>query len=187
MKFGTMTGLIAVLATIALPGVLLAQTSTNREIQGVQTKSVYDTLAATGKHKTLLALIDRAGLKERISPTLIEDKTSELVTVFAPTDDAFAKVPKNIMDKLNSDPKLLEQVLLYHIASGKLGVSNLTDGLTPVTQEGETVKIKVEDGVIWVNGAKVVGPETLATSGIVHTIDLVLIPPKVAEAIGGQF
>ncbi|MBN9504230.1 MAG: fasciclin domain-containing protein, partial [Armatimonadetes bacterium] len=121
-----MTGLIAVLATIALPGVLLAQTSTNREIQGVQTKSVYDTLAATGKHKTLLALIDRAGLKERISPTLIEDKTSELVTVFAPTDDAFAKVPKNIMDKLNSDPKLLEQVLLYHIASGKLGVSNLT-------------------------------------------------------------
>ncbi|MBN9503330.1 MAG: fasciclin domain-containing protein, partial [Armatimonadetes bacterium] len=50
-----------------------------------------------------------------------------------------------------------------------------------------TVKIKVEDGVIWVNGAKVVGPETLATSGIVHTIDLVLIPPKVAEAIGGKF
>ena len=102
-------------------------------------------------------------------------------TVFAPADDAFAKVPKETLDSLGADAKgALTQVLTYHVVPGKVMSTDITDGMEATTVEGSTVKFSIKDGMVYVNDAKVVQPDIITSNGVIHVIDSVLIPPDLA-------
>lgn len=177
MKAKNLWILIASMA-IALTGIAQAQETVPTQPQKVV--DVYDTLAAGGQYKTLVKLIDQAGLKDTFKSPGEKDQGW---TLFAPSDEAFAKLPKAVFDKLTADPKLIRQTLLYHVLPGKVKFSELTDGQTPKTNQGDTVKISVKDEGTFVNGAKIVQPDGSATNGLVHTVDIVLLPKSVADIV----
>lgn len=170
MKIQRMVAGIALLASLVLTA-NAQQTPPDKK-----PADLYDTIAAAPNFKTLTKLIDTAGLKDTFKATTDQTQT---FTVLAPSDDAFAKVPKGILDKLTNDPKLLRKVLLYHVLTGTLKSTDLTDGLTPKTLQGDTVAVSVKDDGIHVNGAKVTTPDQLAANGVIHTVDIVLIPKGV--------
>jgi uncharacterized surface protein with fasciclin (FAS1) repeats len=101
-------------------------------------------------------------------------------TVFAPTDAAFAKVPKATLAKLGKDKALLKKVLLYHVVSGKVPASTVVtlNGKSVKTVEGQPVSIAVKGGKVYLNGAsKVVKTDVMASNGVIHVINTVLLPP----------
>ena len=122
-----------------------------------------------GQFKTLLALAKQAGLVGALS--------TKTVTVFAPTDAAFAKVPKATIAKLKKNRALLKRVLLYHVVAGRLPAAKVTKLRSATTLNGATVRIRVSGGMVYVNGARVVKPNVSASNGVIHVINRVLIPP----------
>ena len=136
--------------------------------------------------KTLASLLQAAGLVDTL-------KTGGPFTVLAPTDAAFAKVPKATLDALAADPAKLKAVLLYHVISGSVPSSEVVKLTSAKTLNGAKVAIKVEGGAVFVNGAKVVTPDVMASNGVIHVIDTVLLPPPAPQNIvktaiaAGQF
>jgi uncharacterized surface protein with fasciclin (FAS1) repeats len=99
-------------------------------------------------------------------------------TVFAPTDEAFAAVPKETLDALLADPKgALTDVLTYHVVAGKVMSTDLSDGMQADTVNGEPLAISVgDDGTVMINGATVVTADIETANGVIHVIDTVLVP-----------
>jgi uncharacterized surface protein with fasciclin (FAS1) repeats len=119
----------------------------------------------------LVALVKKAGLAGSLS-----GKTK--LTVFAPTDVAFKRVPKATLDKLGSDKALLRSVLLYHVAKGNLRAAQVVQLKSAPTLNGKRVRIAVRGGSVYLNGsARVVKPDVAASNGTIHVINRVLIPP----------
>ncbi len=103
-------------------------------------------------------------------------------TVFAPTNDAFAKLPQETLDALLADPTGdLTQILLYHVIEGKVMAADVIDGMSAATVQGAPVTFSVVDGVVKINDATVTIADIEASNGVIHVIDTVLIPPA-AEA-----
>ena len=117
-----------------------------------------------------MSLVQQAGLAGTLS-------TGGPYTVFAPTDAAFAKVPKKTLSALAADPAKLKAVLLYHVAKGKLTAAQVSRRSSITTLEGATVRIKVAGRTVKVNNARVVKPDVAASNGVIHAINRVLIPP----------
>ena len=130
-------------------------------------KDIVDTAVAAGKFKTLAAALKTADLV----PTL---KGKGPFTVFAPTDDAFAKIPKADLDALLKDKAKLKAVLTYHVVSGKVMAKDLKAG-NVTTVQGSGVTISTAGGAM-VNNAKVVSADVAADNGVIHAIDTVLMP-----------
>jgi len=137
-------------------------------------KNIVDTAVAAGQFKTLVSLVTKAGLADTLA-------TGGPFTVFAPTDAAFAKVPQATLDALAQNPDLLKSVLLYHVAPGKVAAADVVKLSSAKTLEGRSVTIKVVDGAVYVDQAKVTTPDVMASNGVIHVIDSVLIP-KAATA-----
>jgi uncharacterized surface protein with fasciclin (FAS1) repeats len=97
-------------------------------------------------------------------------------TVFAPTDAAFAAVPKETLDALAADKEMLKKVLTYHVVAGKVLAADIKPGDVP-TVAGANVVLKVEGGKVMVNDATVTAADVLAKNGVIHVIDKVLLPP----------
>merc|ERR1712179_259836 len=132
---------------------------------------------------TLVSLVEKAGLKETL-------KTGGPFTVFGPTDAAFAKLPKAILDKLMADKKLLADVLLYHVVSGKVYSSQLTNEMTApslLKVENKDIDIrfniytKAGATVVTADGSPVVMADQNATNGVIHVVDRVLFPIPVGD------
>ena len=134
---------------------------------GVQAKDIVDTAVAAGNFKTLVVALKAAGLV----PTL---KGKGPFTVFAPTDEAFAKIPKADLDALLKDKAKLKAVLTYHVVSGKVMSTDLKAGNVKTVQ-GSNVMVSLTDGAM-VNDAKVVAADVAADNGVIHAIDTVLMP-----------
>lgn len=134
------------------------------------TKNIVQTAVGAGNFKTLVKLVKAAGLAETLS-----GKTN--YTVFAPTDAAFKKVPKATLDALGADPAVLKRVLLYHVVPGKVTAAKVVTLKSAKTAAGPKVTIKVTGKTVRVNTAKVTAVDILATNGVIHVIDAVLIPP----------
>jgi|tagenome__1003787_1003787.scaffolds.fasta_scaffold20879124_1 uncharacterized surface protein with fasciclin (FAS1) repeats len=130
--------------------------------------NIVQVAASAGQFKTLVALVKQAGLAGALS--------TKTVTVFAPTDAAFAKVPKATIAKLKKDRALLKRVLLYHVVAGRVPAAKAVTLTEAKTLEGSTVPIKVMGSTVTVGGAKVVKTDIAARNGIIHVIDRVLIP-----------
>ena len=131
---------------------------------------IVTTAVNAGQFKTLASLLQAAGLVDTL-------KTGGPFTVFAPTDAAFAKVPKATLDALAADPAKLKAVLLYHVVSGNVPASEVVKITSAKTLNGANVAIKVENGSVFVNSAKVTTPDVMASNGTIHVIDSVLLPP----------
>ncbi len=135
------------------------------------TKDIVQTATEAGSFKTLLTAVEAAGLVETL-------QGEGPFTVFAPTDAAFAALPAGTLDGLLKDPAALEKVLLYHVVSGSV-TSDKVIGLTSATSvEGSDIAIAVKDGTVYLNdSAKVVTPDVMTSNGVIHVIDMVLLPP----------
>ncbi len=132
--------------------------------------NIVQTAVASGQFTTLVALVKKAGLVGALSG-------KGPLTVFAPTDAAFAKVPKATLTALGKDKAKLKAVLLYHVVSGKVTAAQVVKLSSAKTLNGQSVAIKVKGGKVYVNGARVVTPDVMASNGVIHVINKVLIPP----------
>jgi uncharacterized surface protein with fasciclin (FAS1) repeats len=136
-----------------------------------QRKNIVQTAAATGQFDTLAMLLTKAGLVktlERKGP----------YTVFAPTDAAFAKVPKSTVNALLADKAKLRAVLLYHVVAGKVTAAQVTELDSAKTASGKSVRIRTTGGSVFVNNAKVTKADVMASNGVIHVVNRVLIPPR---------
>ncbi len=133
---------------------------------------IVEIASGTDGFATLTAAVTAAGLVETL-------QGEGPFTVFAPTDDAFAALPAGVLDALllpeNKD--VLTQILTYHAVAGNVMAADVTDGDVP-TVEGQTVTLSTADGVT-VNGANVIQADIVASNGVIHVIDAVLLPPDV--------
>lgn len=138
---------------------------------------IVDTAVAAGSFNTLVAAVQAAGLVDTL-------KGEGPFTVFAPTDEAFAKIPKAQLDALLADTEALTAVLTYHVVPGRIMSATLVDErfTTAKTVQGEAVTIDARTNVK-VNGANVVNADIVASNGVVHVIDSVILPPSMMSAI----
>lgn len=139
---------------------------------GKQSMAIYPTAKKAG-FETLTAAIEAAGLE-----TVLTEEGP--FTVFAPTDEAFAKLPEGTVETLLADKEALTQVLLYHVVSGKVMASDVVKLKSAEMLNGEKVKIDTKDGV-HVNDALVIKTDIKAKNGVIHVIDTVLIPSGAGE------
>lgn len=141
----------------------------------LEDKDVMDKLILNPSLKTFVNLVAKAGLIE----TLKEDGP---YTVFAPNDDAFAKVPAHVLNGLKKDPELLKKVLTYYMVESRIESRDLKAG-TLDSILGEKAKVTgVKDG-LRINGAKLISVDDKADNGIIHIVDTVFFPPSLAEQI----
>jgi uncharacterized surface protein with fasciclin (FAS1) repeats len=149
-------GVIHVIDSVILPA--------SDNIPAVATKA--------GKFSTLLAAAKAAGLVDALSG----DKA---LTVFAPTDEAFGKLPKGTVESLlkpeNKDK--LKAILLYHVVEGRVYSEDALKAKSAATLQGGKVEITVKDGAAYVNGAKILATDVDAGNGVIHIIDSVILPP----------
>ena len=129
---------------------------------------IVDTAVNAGSFNTLVAAVKAANLVDTL-------KGAGPFTVFAPTDDAFAKLPAGTVDALLKDIPKLTKILSYHVVSGKVMAADVVKLNSATTVEGSTVKIDATNGVK-VNDSTVVTPDVAADNGVIHVIDTVLLP-----------
>lgn len=134
---------------------------------------IVDTAVAAGSFKTLAAALTEAGLVDAL-------KGKGPFTVFAPTDAAFAKLPKGTVATLlkPENKAKLQAILKYHVVSGKVSASAVTKLATAKTLQGNSVGITVKDKSVMIDGAKVVKADIECANGIIHVIDSVILPPS---------
>ncbi|MBC7940908.1 MAG: fasciclin domain-containing protein [Chitinophagaceae bacterium] len=136
-------------------------------VVAVQAKDIVDTAVGAGTFKTLATALQAAGLVDTL-------KGKGPFTVFAPTDEAFAKVPKADLDALLKDKAKLTQVLTYHVVPGKVMAKDVKAGKVKTVQ-GSELTIGTSGGVT-VDGAKVISTDIVADNGVIHVIDSVVMP-----------
>ena len=130
-------------------------------------KDIVDTAVAAGSFKTLVTAVQKAGLVETL-------KGKGPFTVFAPTDEAFAKIPKDQLDALLMDKAKLTAVLTYHVVPALVLAKDVKAGEAPTVQGGKLTI--TTDGGVKVDNAKVVTTDVMASNGVIHVIDTVLMP-----------
>jgi uncharacterized surface protein with fasciclin (FAS1) repeats len=146
---------------------LLAISAVTFAAMSAQAKDIVDTAVAAGNFKTLVVAIQAAGLVDTL-------KGPGPFTVFAPTDEAFAKVPKAQLDALLADKAKLTAVLTYHVVPGKVMAKDVKAGKVKSVQGGELTLATA--GGVTVDNAKVVAVDIVADNGVIHVIDSVVLP-----------
>jgi len=154
--------LVAVMASVAVAVPASA---------GAKSNTIVDVAAGNPQFSTLVSLVKKAGLVGALSGT-------SKLTVFAPTNAAFAKLPKATLKKVAGDKKLLTSILTYHVVKGAVPASKVVklNGKSVKTLNGQSVKVTVRGGSVYVNKSKVIKTDVKASNGIIHVIDTVLIP-----------
>jgi uncharacterized surface protein with fasciclin (FAS1) repeats len=137
---------------------------------------IIDTALSAGNFSTLAAALGAAGLIEAL-------KSDGPFTVFAPTDDAFAKIPPQTLGELlqPENKEKLIAILTYHVVPGKVTSHDVVNLNSATTLQGQALTISKQDGVK-INDAKVIAPDVEATNGVIHVIDTVLIPATAVAA-----
>jgi uncharacterized surface protein with fasciclin (FAS1) repeats len=132
-------------------------------------RNIVQTAAAAGQFETLIKLAEAAGLAGAL-----EGKGP--LTVFAPTDAAFAKLPRATVTALEHDRANLRAVLLYHVVKGRITAAQLVKRHSVKTLNGQSLTLRVKNGVVTVGGIRVIKTNIAASNGVIHVIDGVLIP-----------
>ena len=154
--------LAAAISLIALPA---------SSASAAPSKNIVETAAGAPQFSTLVSLVKKAGLVGVLS-----GKTD--YTVFAPTNAAFAKVPKKTLNELASNKAMLKKVLLYHVLPGKVPASKVLKTESAKTAEGSKVTFSVRGKNAFVNESKITKTDIRCSNGIVHAINAVLLPPE---------
>jgi uncharacterized surface protein with fasciclin (FAS1) repeats len=159
-----------VLALLALAAVVAGVAAGSAPARPRAEANIVQTAVAAGQFKTLAKLLTRAGLVGAL-------QQPGPYTVFAPTDAAFKKVPKKTLNALLHNKAKLKAVLLYHVVSGKVTATDVVKLSSAKTLNGKNVRIRVSGMNVFVNSAKVTKADVMATNGVIHVINRVLIPP----------
>ncbi len=130
---------------------------------------IVDTAVAAGNFNTLVAAVKAAGLVDTL-------KSTGPFTVFAPTDEAFAKLPAGTVEALLKDPAKLKGILLYHVVSGKVLAENVVKMKSAKTVQGSAVSIHAMGGKVMLDNAHVVKTDIAVDNGVIHVIDSVILP-----------
>jgi uncharacterized surface protein with fasciclin (FAS1) repeats len=136
-----------------------------------QKKTIAETVVGSARFDTLESLVIRAGLVEALSG-------KGPYTVFAPTDEAFSKVPAETLEALGNDPEALRRVLLYHVADGRYPAARVVRKRSIETLAGPRLEVKATRRAVRVGGARVIAADIKAANGVIHAINRVLIPPQ---------
>lgn len=148
--------------SLSLPGVAAQPTAS-------ASKNIVETAKAAGQFSTLLTAATEAGLAETLAG-------EGPFTVLAPTDEAFAKLPKGALDGLLKDKEKLKRVLLHHVIKGKVPAKAVVELDSAETLAKTKLPIKVDGSTVMIGNAKVVKTDVMASNGIIHVIDTVLLP-----------
>jgi uncharacterized surface protein with fasciclin (FAS1) repeats len=155
------------MTALAIGAVLVAPRAAVAQAKG----DIVETAVAAGQFTTLAKALGAAGLVETL-------KGKGPFTVFAPTDAAFAKLPKGTLDALLADKKKLTQVLTYHVVAGKVMAADVVKVTEAKSVEGSPIAVKVSGGKVMLNGSSTVtSTDIQATNGVIHVIDTVILPP----------
>ena len=154
-----------------LTGALAFQGANAYEAKAKAPADIVDTAVAAGSFKTLATALTAAGLVETL-------KGPGPFTVFAPTDEAFAKLPAGTLESLlkPENKAKLAGILTYHVVAGKVMAADVVKLTSAKTVNGESVKITVDGGKVKVNDANVIKADVAASNGVIHVIDAVLLP-----------
>jgi len=158
-------------AATPAPAPTMAPTTVPTVAPTAAPQTIVDVAVADGRFTTLATALTEAGLIE----TLQGDGP---FTVFAPTDEAFAKLPEGTLEALLADKEQLTAVLLYHVVAGAVPAADVVNLSEAETVQGELVGIRTDMGNVYVNDAQVIVPDVAASNGIIHVIDTVLLPPS---------
>lgn len=141
-------------------------------VDDLSARNIVQIAAGSADHTTLVAAVQAAGMADVLA-------NPGPLTVFAPTNDAFDKLPAGTVEDLlkPENKKTLMRIITFHAAPGTYKLKDLKDGTTIGQATGDNVNIEVKDDVIYVNGAKVLGTVE-ASNGVVHVVDAVLLPPE---------
>ena len=129
---------------------------------------IVDTAVSAGQFKTLVQAVQAAGLVDTL-------KGEGPFTVFAPTDAAFAKLPAGAIEALLNDKQKLAQVLTYHVVPGKVTATQVKPGDVKTVQ-GQSLRVRADGGAVMVNNARVTKTDIMASNGVIHVIDTVVLP-----------
>lgn len=154
----------AVLGTTALIALLVLV-----PVRAQGTKDIVEVAIAAGSFKTLVAAVQAAGLVDVL-------KRPGPLTVLAPTDEAFAKIPKADLDALMKDKVKLAAVLQYHVLTGNVSADDLKMMKNFGTVQGQRIQISSTGAVLKINNATVIKADISASNGVIHVIDTVLLP-----------
>jgi uncharacterized surface protein with fasciclin (FAS1) repeats len=161
--------LLAIAALTVMAGTASGAGASPARTAAAEQGDIVQTAVAAGKFKTLTSLLEQAGLAKTL-------QGRGPFTVFAPTDAAFAKLPKATLEALAKDKDKLRAVLLYHVAKGKLTASKVVKRSSIKTLNGQSVRIRVRGSKVTVGAARVLTPDVGASNGVIHVINKVLIP-----------
>ncbi|KKL03121.1 fasciclin domain-containing protein [Rheinheimera mesophila] len=159
MKFRSLLNLTVFSAALAVSAASYASAKAD----------IVDTAVAAGSFNTLVTAVKAADLVDTL-------KGPGPFTVFAPNDAAFAKVPAADLEALLKDKAALGKVLTYHVVAGKVMASDVVKLTSAKTVQGQDLKIAVKDGVVYVDGAKVISTDIETSNGVIHVIDSVVLP-----------
>jgi uncharacterized surface protein with fasciclin (FAS1) repeats len=153
---------------MGLAGVLAFGLSTAR---AADSQDIVDTAVSAGSFKTLAKALDAAGLVQTL-------KGPGPFTVFAPTDEAFAKLPAGTLEQLLKPEQKtqLQRILTYHVVSGKVLAADVAKLRTAKTVSGDSITVTARDGKVQVDKANVVKTDIAASNGVIHVIDAVIMP-----------
>jgi uncharacterized surface protein with fasciclin (FAS1) repeats len=159
-------GLVVALGTVpAFAGSSCEQSAR----QAANSSDIVATASSAGSFNTLVAAVQAAGLVD----TLQSDGP---FTVFAPTDEAFAKLPEGTIDQLLANPDQLREILLYHVVPGKVMASDVVSLSSATTAQGSDIEIMLADGGVRIDNATVTATDIETSNGVIHVIDTVIIP-----------
>ncbi len=154
-----------------------AQDQAQQQAQAETPGTIVDIAVADGRFETLVAAVQAAGLVDTL-------QGEGPFTVFAPTDDAFSALPEGTVAALLEDIPALTAILLYHVVAGDVRAADVVALESAVTVQGESVSISVEGDNVRINDALVVIADIVASNGVIHVIDAVLLPPENSPSRG---
>ena len=167
-----------IVPALALSATLPAQ-DTMEASHSQPTMDIVEVAAQAGQFNTLLAAAKAAGLVDTL-------KSKGPFTVFAPTDDAFAKLPKGTVEGLLKDKKQLAAILTYHVVSGNVRAKQLVGESWAQTVQGQSIRVETSGDAVMVDGAVVLKADIAASNGTIHVIDSVILPrPNIVEIAAG--
>lgn len=172
IALGTLSlGIVSGLGAVACEAGPDTARTTTAAADNAAGKDIVDTAVAAGKFNTLAAALKAAGLVDTL-------KGDGPFTVFAPTDEAFAKLPAGTVETLlkPENKEKLTQILTYHVVAGKAMSSDLKNGQKVPTVNGKNASVKIDGGKVMVGDANVVKADISASNGVIHVIDTVLMP-----------
>ena len=161
--------LLALAALLAVPATVAAQEAQGYAAEAAAEGDIIETAGAAGSFTTLAKAIEAAGLTETL-------KGDGPFTVFAPTDEAFDKLPEGTLDALLKDKEKLAAILTYHVVPGKVPSADVAQRATATTVNGKDLKFTAADGKVMVGNATVTQADIPASNGVIHVIDTVLLP-----------